>query len=725
MKVRHVIELAGHEARSLLRSPVGWVAVAAFLAVSGFGFWSVVQVLSDPQTAPAAGAVLATFLGQTMLGYVVIIAVLAAIGSRAIAEPRSRGALDALMAVPVADSSIIVGKWLGVWIVYALMWIVTLAFVGLFVVLLPAGQGLDVGPVVTGYGAVLLGGAALAALAVAVSSATMHPVGAFLGAVAVGLGWLLATEALSASYADLGATSATTRGVVEAIGLRSAVMAMCEGRVSLTSVVALVGIATTGLAVAHALLAVGRLAAAEVTARSIFAVLVAICFALLTVLGARHPRHWDATAAKEHSLAPQLVTKLAALEAPVTLHVLPPLDARFDMAFAVIGAVVDRVVAQQPLVEVRRIESAAGTDSGLGAVAAIVRTAGVSLDDLAQGGALILERAGRVRVLEAVAMAEYRRDALGVGHPSRFRVEAALANGLSELVDDAPLGVCVSAGHGEARPTDDNGWRVVWERALSERVTITEVAAPLFAVPAACDVLMLLGATRGFDPREIEAISAHLGRGRGLLVWWSDPLGEQLVDPGLRLLSRAIGVEVDEGYIDDPSHQLGVGDLWGSVDGDPDHAISRDFASRRVSVWLRPRPLRAVASDRLHVLVRAGDTAAVVGPDGSQSEAPAAIVAVARDADEHTGKIAVFGGGGALDHSGLAVGASADLVVRALAWLGGRDVESATSWKAPEYVRLNLSEGQRRTLFWGCVVIVPGLFAGLLAAMQWRRRRRG
>jgi ABC-2 type transport system permease protein len=102
---------------------------------------------------------------------------------RSFADERRTGTWQILGALPVAPSGVVAGKWLGAvgLVVVALLltipWPIAIASYG----------NLDPGPVLSGYLALLLFGACLAAIGIAASAATDSQVIAFLAALVAGV----------------------------------------------------------------------------------------------------------------------------------------------------------------------------------------------------------------------------------------------------------------------------------------------------------------------------------------------------------------------------------------------------------------------------------------------------------------------------------------------------------------------------------------------------------
>jgi len=94
--------ITAKEFRSYLTSPMAYIVIAIFLALSGFLF------AGSPATYVETS--LRGFLENGSLLLLLLIAVLT---MRLLAEERKMGTIELLLTAPVRDSEIVVGKFLG------------------------------------------------------------------------------------------------------------------------------------------------------------------------------------------------------------------------------------------------------------------------------------------------------------------------------------------------------------------------------------------------------------------------------------------------------------------------------------------------------------------------------------------------------------------------------------------------------------------------------------
>jgi ABC-2 type transport system permease protein len=170
------------EVRSQVASPVAWTVGAGFLLLSGYFFFNLVsqfavmlrsytmyaQIYQNPSLLDRVNLnemVVANLLRNLLVLFLFITPVLT---MRSFAEERKQGTDELLLTAPVTPGQIVAGKLLG-------LLAITLALVvasGLFVLILFRYADPEAGPVWTGFLGLVLAGSALAALGLAVSSAT-------------------------------------------------------------------------------------------------------------------------------------------------------------------------------------------------------------------------------------------------------------------------------------------------------------------------------------------------------------------------------------------------------------------------------------------------------------------------------------------------------------------------------------------------------------------------
>lgn len=180
--LQNTLTIASRQFRGYFNSPVAYIVVCLVLLILGPLFWEPFFLMGH-----ASVRQMFSFLGPLM-------AVAApAISMGLIAEERRSGTLELLLAMPVREAEVILGKYLA-----ALGLLVVLLAMTIFYPISVAQLGnLDWGPVVTGYLGIFLEGAALLAIGMAASSFTENQLIAFFVSLTISmllaffLGWFL------------------------------------------------------------------------------------------------------------------------------------------------------------------------------------------------------------------------------------------------------------------------------------------------------------------------------------------------------------------------------------------------------------------------------------------------------------------------------------------------------------------------------------------------------
>jgi ABC-2 type transport system permease protein len=166
--MNNTLTIARREFRSYFNSPAAYIVGALFLLVVSFMFWNVFFL---EQRAS---------LRQLFMWAFTLSAIAApALTMGLIAEEKRTGTFELLITMPVRDSEVVIGKYLGALGLYVILLLLTVPQVWSVASLGP----IDLGPVFSGYLGLLLAGAAFLAIGVLASSWTSNQ----LVALVVGL----------------------------------------------------------------------------------------------------------------------------------------------------------------------------------------------------------------------------------------------------------------------------------------------------------------------------------------------------------------------------------------------------------------------------------------------------------------------------------------------------------------------------------------------------------
>lgn len=774
--------LARRELGAYFHTPIAYVAGVLFLVLQGFSFSALVTVLADPARPAPLGAVLHQHFGGTFLYWTVLLAYVALLAMRLVAEDRRQGTWESLLTAPVDIEAVLAGKWLGGVAFYLCLWLPTVLYPILIAAYAPAPP--DLGPILAAYLGVALTGMAFLAVGLAASTATSNQIVAALLAFAALMLLLLLGQAreLVPAWAEAHPRATALFGHLD---LRGHMDQLARGAVTSPVVVFYVSLTACGLALAQLVAVRGRRRPSERRRRALACGLVIASAVSANVLAARHPATWDVSAQRTSSLEPRTRELLASVDAPIDVLVV---SAGLEL-FAEVQDEVDRVLARmvqaQPALRVRRIDPALAPER----VDALAAELALPVADLAEGGAVIFQQGARRRAVDLLDVAGFDIDDLGAGTLARFRAEEAFATAIAELVDsDRPV-VCHTTGHGElplADPEDVAGdasagmagaegavhWRPLAERITREGARLEAVSSLEAGVPEHCRVLVVAGPTRPLSSREAQAVDGYLTRGGRLLLALStaiEPTGATARMPatGLELVLAPYGIQMPQVVVVDPAAAVAGPTQWLTATGYGDHPIVSSFAGRRFTLWLTPRAVlapevdpdagpdqldgepdaepdgraqqdtrsaRGTAGVRTAVLVQSSaqgwaetDLGSVLLGEPVRAEADLAgpvPVAAAAEAMTTGARVVVFGSAVSLSSVVADRGANELLAAAALAWLSGRTQSLDIGAKTPEQLRLIMTQGQMQQVFALCVLVLPGALT-LLGGLLWWRRRRG
>jgi ABC-2 type transport system permease protein len=699
----------------MLRAPIVYVVGGLFLVVQGLAFAALVGTLSDPQRPAPLGALLEGQLAGTMLTWVLQLVVLTLLGMRAIADERRAGGWELLLTARVSEGEAVVGKWLAAVTIYKLLWIPTLLYLGVVAWFRADGGGWDLATIFVGYAGAISLGAALLAWTVAASAATSTTLAAGAAGFAALIGIFLVGELPSVAPA-FAVDHPTVAHALAGISLRGQLASLARGELSLPALVLILGLAATGLSLAIALACAGRRRRSEVRARFAATALVAVISVLAGVVAARHPARVDVSASRRNSLDPATRAAIANLPGNATITIIAPTLAALAPIYDEVGRVAERMAEVAPI-EVRRFDPA----SVLGGLAAAAREAGLADQDLAKGGGVVVELAGKRRVVDVFELATI---GLGPGSAPKIEqlaIEQSLAGALAALADNQPVRACATTGHGELGL--DQQWSTVAARLRGDGIDLRT------GVDENCDVVIVAGPTTPFSAAEALQLQELVKRGGGLLLAASSPASGPPPSDGLAGMLAAEGVAVTDAIAVDPA--LAVRDLPGALlvtSGYTHHAVNQGFVGDRAILWERPRAV-AVTSGIGQPLISATlsswgetDLAQDVATKGPEDLAgPVALAAVGAH------KVIVVGSAESFSNAALARGAYAgDLwLARAVRWLAGKaPPKLAGGTRTPDSIRLVLTDAQRSAVIALCTAGIPLAWIVLGGGLVlWRRRR--
>lgn len=185
----NILTVAGRELKAYIVSPLAWIIIALFAALTGFIFVAVVLGSRQADLTPMFGwfAVLALILTP-------------ALTMRLFSEEYKLGTMELLLTSPARDWQIVVGKFLAAWLGFAILLVPTLWQV----VILKRYGDPDMGILGSSYLGVLLLGAAFVGIGMVASALTQNQFVAYIiGMVVLLFLWVADAPAGAMGQTDL------------------------------------------------------------------------------------------------------------------------------------------------------------------------------------------------------------------------------------------------------------------------------------------------------------------------------------------------------------------------------------------------------------------------------------------------------------------------------------------------------------------------------------------
>ncbi len=162
-------------------SPIAWVLMAFFLAVMGFSFWFMADLLAGE----GGGSQAVSELFGSIFFWIAVLVSVPVLTMRLFAEEKRTGTFEVLMTAPISTPAVVLAKFAGALGTYALMWAPTLIYPVLLHGLAASDAPPDLRLVATGYLGALLIGLLFIAIGLLASALTRNQVAAAIASFAV------------------------------------------------------------------------------------------------------------------------------------------------------------------------------------------------------------------------------------------------------------------------------------------------------------------------------------------------------------------------------------------------------------------------------------------------------------------------------------------------------------------------------------------------------------
>jgi ABC-2 type transport system permease protein len=180
--------IAKREYKLYFASPAAYVVAFFVLLVVGVFFYLNMSIAADPQQSqgyvPGGDVILYPMATILML-------VIPGVTTRLLSDEQRMGTIELLLTAPVRDSELVIGKWLGGFMLLLTIIAITLVFP--FLLNQYVDPGIDFGPVISGYLGIALMCSAFVAIGLFISSLFSNPIATFVITLLVNvfLWWIL------------------------------------------------------------------------------------------------------------------------------------------------------------------------------------------------------------------------------------------------------------------------------------------------------------------------------------------------------------------------------------------------------------------------------------------------------------------------------------------------------------------------------------------------------
>ena len=168
--MKHILTISGRQFRSYFNGPVAYIVICIVMLTLGFFFWNTFFLYGR-----ASAREMFRWLG------LILVFALPALTMGLLAEEKRTGTIELLITMPVTEAQVILGKFLGVVGLYAVLLVITLPYP----ISVSTLGNLDWGPVWSGYLGLFLQGSAILAIGLMASSWTSNQLIALFVALAL------------------------------------------------------------------------------------------------------------------------------------------------------------------------------------------------------------------------------------------------------------------------------------------------------------------------------------------------------------------------------------------------------------------------------------------------------------------------------------------------------------------------------------------------------------
>lgn len=475
------------ELKSFFYAPVGYVCVAAIIALYGFFYYQVMMT----GTSSYVTAVYSMLFSFDMM-------LIPIITMKSLAEERKNKTEQALLTAPIAVWQIVAGKFLACFFVFFIA-----STMGLLPALVLERFGNPPWGIIIGnYIGTLLYGGAMIAIGIFLSSLTTSQVISAIATFAVSVS-LMYVDAIAASMPyDILA------GLFKGISFYSRYAYLTRGLFYIPSLFYF-----TGIMLFFLYLTAGRLEGRSArTVYQIKVVLVGLIVVVVNLAAWQAARRFpgmniDLTAQKLNSLSKEVGEIAEKVDRPTTVYVMADeeaaredgLYASYGIQYSQVVSLLERFEQINPLIEVEFRAPEANP-------ALMSEYAQENLSE----GSIVMKTDRRYQVLGISDLFVQMQDTKTGAYSFYFEADSALANALSYVNQEWVPQLVIATGHGEMM--DENS-RQAFEKVMEQQgFAVSQIQFMTEKIPEETDILWLPTPTTDYTEEEIEKLRKYLSK---------------------------------------------------------------------------------------------------------------------------------------------------------------------------------------------------------------------
>ena len=167
------------EFKSFYYSPIAYFVMLGMLLFNGFIFFLILSMFGERPEVPASLWPVVVLMAPYFF-MVTTVGIVPMITMRLFSEEKRSGTIEALLTAPVTDFQIVVGKFFSAWAFYLTLWIPTLIYLGIVLMMVDSVSAVDLGIAWSSYIGMLLMSFAFVAVGTMFSSFSKSQILSFI-----------------------------------------------------------------------------------------------------------------------------------------------------------------------------------------------------------------------------------------------------------------------------------------------------------------------------------------------------------------------------------------------------------------------------------------------------------------------------------------------------------------------------------------------------------------